>query len=166
MSTRIVLVPGTLALLPEHDSLVDPVPELRAACLAAVAWLGAPDEVLADDQGRRVADALLAAAGVTERAPGVERAVLVVGNGSATRSEKAPGHLDDRALAFDVALGAALRRGDLSGLDLSLADELWARLGGIPALVGLLEPGAEASVDHDAAPYGVQWWVMRWTCGS
>ena len=51
MSTRIVLVPGTLALLPEHASLIDPIPELRAACLAAVAWLGAPDEVLADDQG-------------------------------------------------------------------------------------------------------------------
>ncbi|NPC97297.1 hypothetical protein [Nocardioides sp. zg-DK7169] len=166
MSTRIVLVPGTLALLPEHASLNDPVAELRAACLAAVAWLGAPDQVLADPQGRRVADALVAEAGVTGRAPGVERAVLVVGNGSATRSEKAPGHLDERAEAFDEALGAALRRCDLRGLDLSLADELWARLGGIPALGDLLGPDAEVSVDHDAAPYGVQWWVMRWTCGS
>ena len=48
--TRVVLVPGVLALLPEYAGLEDPVAELRAACLAAVAWLGPDVTVLADEQ--------------------------------------------------------------------------------------------------------------------
>lgn len=164
-SVRVVLVPGVLALLPEHASLVDPVAELRAACLAAVRWLDGPVQVVGDEQGVRVGEALLAAAGVsTRRASG--GSVLVVGNGSARRSEKAPGHLDERAHAFDAALGAGLRAGDLSGVDLSLADELLAAVEGIRQLPGLLGPGAEVVVDYDDDPFGVQYWVMRFSCGS
>ena len=40
---RIVVVPSTLALLPEYAGLEDPVPDLRAAVRDAVAWL--PDRV-------------------------------------------------------------------------------------------------------------------------
>ena len=71
--------------------------------------------MLADAQGDRVAAALL------DATPGVGRggrAYLVVGNGSARRSEKAPGHLDERAVAFDDALGARparRRRGNERG---------------------------------------------------
>ncbi len=43
---RVVLVPGTLALLPAYAGLADPVAELRAACVEAVRWLGA-DPVVA-----------------------------------------------------------------------------------------------------------------------
>ena len=53
--TKVVLVPGVLALLPEYAGLEDPVAELRAACLEAVAWLGDDVRVVADDQGARVA---------------------------------------------------------------------------------------------------------------
>ncbi len=35
----------------------------------------------------------------------------MVGNGSAKRTEKAPGHFDERAEAFDAELGASLRAG-------------------------------------------------------
>ena len=62
VDARVVLVPGVLALLPEYASLTDPVAELRAACLDAVAWLveeGGPVTVVADAQGRRVAEHLL-----------------------------------------------------------------------------------------------------------
>ena len=59
---RVVLVPGVLALLPEYASLSDPVAELRAACLSAVSWLvdgDGPVSVVADAQGRRVAERLV-----------------------------------------------------------------------------------------------------------
>ena len=87
---------------------------------------------------------------------------LVVANGSAKRTEKAPGHVDERAEAFDEALGAALRAGDLAGLDLSLADELWADVAGLDALAGLR--ATDVQVDYNDAPYGVQFWVVRWQC--
>ena len=163
---RAVLVPGVLALLPEYAGLDDPVPELRAACLQAVRWLGPDPVVLADPQGERVARALLEAAGGFETVaaqpprPPDGAAYLVVGNGSACRSEKAPGHLDERAQAFDQALGASLRAGRPE-VDVALATELWASVDGIVRMTELGELG-EAIVDYDDDPYGVQYWVMRW----
>jgi hypothetical protein len=55
---KVALVPGVLALLPAYAGRVDPVAELRAACLAAVEWLGEDVTVVGDSQGRRVAEAL------------------------------------------------------------------------------------------------------------
>ena len=159
---RVVLVPGVLALLPEYAGLDDPVAELRAACVEAVRWLGDEPVVLADAQGERVARALLSAAGgfETVAAQPPQPPVLVVGNGSAKRTEKAPGHLDERSHAFDQALGASLRAGRPE-VDTALAAELWASVDGIARMGELGELG-EASVDYDDDPYGVQYWVMRW----
>ena len=131
---RVAVVPGVPALLPRYASIDDPLPELRKAVDEARAWLG---------------DGL-----------------LVVANGSAKRTEKAPGHFDERAEAFDAALGEALRAGDLealSGLDRVLAGELWADVDGLIAL-GDLGRITDAHVDYDDAPYGVQYWVVRWQC--
>lgn len=155
--TRVVLVPGALALLPEYAGLEDPVAELRAACLAAVASLGLEVTVLAGAQGARVAAYLLDA---TNRS-GEEPSYLVVGNGSAKRTEKAPGHLDERAEAFDRALGESLRAGR-PAVDVDLARELWADVEAIVELGELGDLGV-AEVDYDDAPYGVQYWVMRWS---
>ncbi len=134
--TRTVLVPGVLALLPQYAGHHDPVADLRAACRAAVAWLCESEEpvaVHASHQGLRVARHLVGEAGGTVRAghPVDDRPTptLVVGNGSARRTEKAPGHLDPRAAAFDADLGRALTRPDpaaLAALDETLARELWA----------------------------------------
>jgi hypothetical protein len=158
----VALVPGVLALLPGYGGVEDPVAELRAACLEAVAWLGPDVRVLADEQGARVAAYLVGAAARADRATVTDdQSVLVVGNGSAKRAERAPGHLDERAHGFDEALGAALRAGDLTGVDLSAADGLWASVGGIQQLRGLLH-GEVATVDYDDDPFGVQYWVMRW----
>ncbi len=88
--------------------------------------------------------------------------LLVVANGSATRTEKAPGFFDERAEGFDAALGAALRAGDLTGVDLSLAEELWADVAQLDELAGLRATSVQ--VDYDDAPYGVQYWVVRWEC--
>jgi hypothetical protein len=158
---RVALVPGVLALLPEYAGIDDPVADLRAACLKAVGWLGPDVRVVADEQGARVAGHLLATRASTEPVDG--GSVLVVGNGSARRTEKAPGHLDERAHAFDEALGAALRAGDLGGVDPTLAEELWASVQGIATLAELLS-GEPAMVDYDDDPFGVQYWVMRWQC--
>jgi hypothetical protein len=156
--TRVVLVPGVLALLPEYAGIEDPVAELRAAALDAVARLGSEVAVLADAQGARVAAHLL---GATSRS-GDEPSYLVVGNGSAKRTEKAPGHFDERAEPFDAELGKSLRAG-LPAVDVDLARELWASVDAIVALGELGDLG-DAVVDYDDAPYGVQYWVVTWSC--
>ena len=157
-SNRAVLVPGVLALLPEYAGIDDPVAELRAACLAAVGWLGEDVTVVADAQGRRVAEHLLAS---TSRS-GAAASFLVVGNGSARRTEKAPGHLDERSFAFDDALRAALLAGGTSDVDRELGAELLASVDAIARLDGIVGTGYEVSVDYDGDPFGVQYWVMRW----
>lgn len=171
---RVVLVPGVLALLPEYAGLVDPVAELRAACLEAVSWLGADVKVIADAQGARVAQALLAAA-AADRPPGPSdqptgASYLVVANGSARRGEKAPGHLDERAFAFDEAIEKALRTPDpvaLGETDADLGEELLAgHLAGLQALGELLTPQHRVVVDYADDPFGVRYWVMRWSCAS
>nr|WP_260173625.1 hypothetical protein [Nocardioides albus] len=158
------MVPGCLALLPEYASLDDPVEELRAACLAAVAWLGEEVRVVAGAQGTRVASALLAAVG-SAPVSGAEAAYLIVGNGSARRSEKAPGHLDPRAAEFDEMLGRSLATPDadaLGGLDRALAAELWADVDPIAVSADLLRGVDTVAIDYDADPYGVRYWVARW----
>ena len=163
--TRVVLVPGALALLPEYRGLQDPVPELRQACLEAVGWLGTEVTVLADAQGARVAEHLLAATGPRT---GDDASYLVVGNGSAMRTEKAPGHLDERAAAFDAGLGRCLKDGlweSVRAIDRDLARELWASVDAIVEM-GSLPDLALAHVDYDDDPYGVQYWVLRWCEGA
>ena len=162
--TPVALVPGVLALLPEHASLLDPVPDLRTACAAVVAELGPRVQVVAAGAGERVARHLVAQAGatvVTDDPTGV----LVVGNGSAMRTEKAPGHFDERAEAYDETLRELLVGPDpagLAGIDTELGAELWADVDCLVALGGLLTPEHRADVRYDAAPYGVQYWVICW----
>lgn len=93
--------------------------------------------------------------------------LLVMADGSARRTEKAPGHLHPGAVPFDDALERALREGDADALaqtDLALAEELWAQ--GAPAfrLLGEVARGRRISpsVSYADAPYGVAWWVARW----
>ncbi len=171
--SRVVLVPGALALLPEYPSLEDPVARLRTACHNAVAWLveAGPVMILADDQGRRIGEHLVLEAGGstrTVRSPddlGERGAtVLAVGNGSACRTEKAPGHFDERAGAFDAGLGRCLRDGRfdaLAALDRGLARELWASVDSIIEMARVPDISL-VQVDYDDDPYGVQYWVGRW----
>ena len=170
---RAVLVPGVLALLPEYAGLTDPVADLRRACRDAVAWLCEPTDpvtILGGEQGKRVARHLLSEVGPRVTA-GAEAptSVLAVGNGSASRTEQAPGHLDPRALAFDAALAEALTRPDpvaLGELDHGLGAELLADLTGPAGLAAHLTSRHAVAVDYDDDPFGVRYWVMRWTCAS
>jgi hypothetical protein len=93
-------------------------------------------------------------------------AVLVMGDGSACRSERAPGYIDPRATAYDGAVAAALRDGDaaaLRDLDPALGAELLAA--GVPAwrAVGALGGTWSGELLHDAAPYGVGYLAAVWT---
>lgn len=166
--TRIGLIPGCLALLPAYTSLEDPVPDLRAACVDLASWLGDDVAILGSTDGRRVAEALLA--GRRSAAGGAEASYLVVANGSACRGDAAPGHLDQRSFAFDDALRTALAQADprpLRCVDHALATSLQADVGALPALADLLAGRAwSAHLDYDGDPYGVQYWVARWSDGS
>lgn len=94
--------------------------------------------------------------------------LLVVGDGSARRSEKAPGHYDARAEGFDVTVARAFSDGDprqLADLDPELAADLL--VGGLAAwqAAAALTAGTrwQASLHLDAAPYGVGYLVASWT---
>lgn len=95
-------------------------------------------------------------------------ALLVMAGGSARRSLKAPGYLDERAEVRDAEIGTALGSGDadaLASLDVHLGDELLAP--GTRALVvlGEMTKGADvtARLRWDGAPFGVGYWVADWT---
>ncbi|HUR51949.1 MAG TPA: hypothetical protein VMZ11_07490 [Mycobacteriales bacterium] len=90
---------------------------------------------------------------------------LVVADGTARRTLKAPGHLDERAEAFDAAVVHALASGSgeqLLALDPALAEELWVQ--GMPALRALAGLGGpwRAEVAYAAAPFGVGYVVATW----
>ena len=176
MST-VVLVPSTLLLLPEYAGQVDPVPELRSACREAVATLGdGPVRVVtadarADNLARGVAEpaGLRIARHLLGREPVAEApSMLVVANGSACRTEKAPGHLDERAEGFDATIEDALRGGapeTALALTEDLARELWCH--DLPALQWLVSAvqGARGGLTHTEATHGVAWWVGTWERG-
>jgi hypothetical protein len=93
--------------------------------------------------------------------------VLAMGDGSARRSEKAPGHLDPAAGPFDAVVARALATGDtatLAALDPAAGDRLLAA--GVPVwrAVGAALDGlpVEAELLHDAAPFGVGYLVATW----
>jgi hypothetical protein len=93
--------------------------------------------------------------------------VLAMGDGSARRSVKAPGYLDDGAHAFDAAVAGALTTGDaatLADLDPAAGERLMAA--GVPTwrAVGaaLADRTITARLHHDAAPFGVGYLVAGW----
>ncbi|SDO43509.1 hypothetical protein [Geodermatophilus sp. DSM 45219] len=95
-------------------------------------------------------------------------AVLAMGDGSARRSLKAPGHLDDAAAPFDDAVAAALAAGDAGALA-ALDPVEGARLlaAGVPTWrsVGAALAGREvdARLHAHEAPFGVGYLVADWS---
>ena len=118
--------------------------------------------MLADAQGARVAAYLLEA---TDRG-GDGSSYLVVGNGSAMRTEKAPGHLDERAEAFDAALGrVAAGRATAPSTSTWPAScgRAWTRSSSWGSWTTTWAPHRSTTT---TTPYGVQYWVVRWTSDS
>ncbi|OCC12065.1 class III extradiol dioxygenase subunit B-like domain-containing protein [Streptomyces sp. PTY087I2] len=129
-------------------------------------WAGAPIEGLALSQGAAPEDCAEAGRALARRADRV--ALLVMGDGSACRTLKAPGYLDDRAAAFDALATEALGSADLdaiAALDATLAHELkaagrapWQLLGGAARDAGLA-----GRLLYEDAPYGVGYTVAAWS---
>ena len=95
---------------------------------------------------------------------GARMALLVMGDGSARRSLRAPGYLDTRAAAFDAEVERAIRAGELDALqrlDQTLGRDLMAT--GRPAwqvlsgAMGSLSPTTEVLYSDD--PFGVSYLV-------
>lgn len=187
---RVLVLPMPPALLPPYP-LVDAVADLRAACDGVVAGLPRRVSVVAppvDELSRsrgvslplglRVARHLLGDRQLTEHLaePGLAsrlraeapEALVFLADGSAAGSKQAPGHLNPRAQAFDESVRHALSEGDaaaLAGLDDRLAADVWCQGADVLGVLGELARGRvqEAQLLYDASPYGVSWWVARWT---
>ncbi|WP_275560852.1 class III extradiol dioxygenase subunit B-like domain-containing protein [Streptomyces sp. 5-6(2022)] len=95
-------------------------------------------------------------------------ALLVMGDGTACRTLKAPGYLDERAAPFDAEVARALAAADtgaLAALDEELAYELKAA-GRAPlqVLAGAGEGARlKGELRYDEAPYGVGYFVASWS---
>ncbi|MDP9241332.1 MAG: class III extradiol dioxygenase subunit B-like domain-containing protein [Actinomycetota bacterium] len=94
-------------------------------------------------------------------------ALLVMGDGSARRTEKAPGYIDPRAEGFDRAVATALAQADTSALaelDQRLGDDLLAAGTASWRLLGRAAAGLDwkAELLSDTAPYGVGYFVAAW----
>jgi hypothetical protein len=94
-------------------------------------------------------------------------ALLVMGDGTACRTEKAPGYLDDRAESYDAEVARALDRGDaatLARLDPATSREL--RVAGRAAwqiMAGAAGDGRfSAELLAEEAPYGVGYLAASW----
>lgn len=97
----------------------------------------------------------------------IPRALLVVADGAATLTAKAPGAYDPRSEAVESALGTALAEGDprsLCALDPALCSEIvldgraaWQILA---AVFG--KAPTSATMTYTAAPYGVGYHVGLW----
>ncbi|MET7710717.1 class III extradiol dioxygenase subunit B-like domain-containing protein [Micromonospora sp. NPDC005413] len=135
-------------LLARHDAR-PPVTAVQVASDAGPAELAAlADEV--DAAGDRVA-------------------LLVLGDGSACRGEKAPGYDDPRAHPYDQRVAAALAEADLDALldlDPVVSTELkaagrapWQVLANAARSAG---GGWRGELRYDAAPYGVAYFVASW----
>ncbi|MEV8229985.1 hypothetical protein AB0P41_28680 [Streptomyces sp. NPDC079167] len=134
--------------------------------LGSAGWDGAPLEGLGVEESLAADRCLRAGADLVA---GAERvALLVMGDGSACRTVKAPGYLDERAADFDAAAARALGSADvaaLSALDESLAYELkaagrapWQVLAGAARGAGL-----GGQLLYEDAPYGVGYVVAAWS---
>ena len=163
---KIVLVPAAPGLRP-CEGLIDPFEEARTASIQALTEALESSETVAVLGSEQVAESLLRQSGF-EGALVDDLADLIVvsADGSATRTEKAPGFFDERAADFDKAIETALAQGDagaLAGLDDELAVELWCRgVAALRAMAALMPAPRSARVSYSDAPYGVAYWVATW----
>ncbi|MFG2946128.1 class III extradiol dioxygenase subunit B-like domain-containing protein [Streptomyces adustus] len=143
-------------------------PSLAVAAwlLERTGWSDAPIEGLG--VGEPLAAERCVEAGRDLVADGERLALLVMGDGSACRTVKAPGYLDARAEPFDAAAARALGTADVAAvkaLDAELAYELkvsgrapWQVLAGAAEDAGLA-----GTLLYEDAPYGVGYLVATWS---
>ena len=162
-------VPGELALgaLPPEPGAAELPPALTVGAWLARDALGPDSGAVGFAVGPDFQNGA-AARELRDLTEAADVALVVLGDGSARRSQAAPGYLDERAAAFDAAVEAALAGGDgaaLSALDGALGAELLAA--GVPAwhAAGRVLAGTAytAEVLYADAPYGVGYFAAVWT---
>lgn len=150
---------------------IGPPPPVLPLSLTVARWLGerasvAPARYLEIAADEPPEDCLSRGADLASAAPRV--AALVMGDGSARRTEHAPGPFDERAVAFDTMVARSLETADtemLAGLDPVLSAELM--VGGRPAwqtLAGAARgAGLHGQLLAHEAPYGVGYFAALWS---
>ncbi|KUL52368.1 hypothetical protein ADL22_05375 [Streptomyces sp. NRRL F-4489] len=134
--------------------------------LSRTEWSGAPVEGVAVAERLPRDRCLPLGRELAGAAPRV--ALLVMGDGSARRSVKAPGYFDERAEAFDAAAFGALGAADTAALA-ALDEELAAALlvsgrASWQVLAGAAEDaGLRGRLLREEAPYGVGYAVAAWS---
>ncbi|MFJ6694480.1 class III extradiol dioxygenase subunit B-like domain-containing protein [Streptomyces sp. NPDC091272] len=156
--------PGTRDPAPERP--LPPSLSVAAWLLDRANWAAAPVEGLG--VGEPLAAARCAEAGREVAARADRVALLVMGDGSACRTLKAPGYLDARAEGFDAAAARALGTADTAAL-LAMNEDLAYALkaaGRAPwqVLAGAGEgAGLSGQLLYEDAPYGVGYFVAAWS---
>lgn len=148
---------------PRHTG--SPAGERVGRAILTAAGLGAPAEVAVVEWDADAARSRAVGADIERSAPR-PTSVVVVADGSARRSLKAPGHLDGRAEEFDARWLTALRAADahaLAAIDARLAAQLLAHgWAGWQVVARLLREGSwrcERCEHFD--PFGVMYAVAH-----
>ncbi|MDO8730964.1 MAG: hypothetical protein Q7L55_00075 [Actinomycetota bacterium] len=143
-----------------------PLPLTIAAFALSAAGADQPTLALSVGKQTTSADRALIAKEVTDRAAEVPTLLLVVGDGSATRTEKAPGYIQPDALNFDAVTSAAIAAADFQTLveiAQEQADRLWCQ--GLPAWQVAAFAGQhmkQGELVLETAPFGVNYLVASW----
>ena len=124
-------------------------------------WAGARWITTSGDESAMVGQRLAADAS--------DAGLILVADGAACHGPKAPRAQDDRALAYDESVWAALASGQpdrLAQIDAALGQELGANGYQVwPVLAAAYVPGAGPAIGEvlwAGAPYGVGWAVATW----
>ncbi|MFF8901758.1 class III extradiol dioxygenase subunit B-like domain-containing protein [Streptomyces lydicus] len=155
---------GAAEETPERE--LPPSLAVGAWLLSRADWDDAPVEGLGVAQPLPLERCLPLGRELAASAPRV--ALLVMGDGSACRTVKAPGYFDERAEGFDAAAAHALGTADLPALralDATLAADLQASGRACwQVLTGAAEDAdLTGRLLRDEAPYGVGYFVATWS---
>ncbi|MFF7414379.1 class III extradiol dioxygenase subunit B-like domain-containing protein [Streptomyces lydicus] len=155
---------GAAEETPERE--LPPSLAVGAWLLSRADWDDAPMEGLGVAQPLPLERCLPLGRELAASAPRV--ALLVMGDGSACRTVKAPGYFDERAEGFDAAAAHALGTADLPALralDATLAADLQASGRACwQVLTGAAEDAdLTGRLLRDEAPYGVGYFVATWS---
>lgn len=161
---RLVLLSGAPRVRPAVDSRAPLGLRVARELLAGTA-LPVPQEELVVPFDAQAGEVAVAARRLRELGRG-RGGVVVLGDGSARRSESAPGYLDERAVAADTRIAAALsagQRGPLADLDATLAAELMiAGRAAWQVLAGATVRAPDRATAHAEDPFGVVYHVALW----
>lgn len=165
---QLLVLTGTDRVAPEISSRRPLGLRVATELLTAAVDLPVPRELtVAFDAGPK--EIAAAASWLRAYADGVRTGVVVLGDGSARRGEKAPGHIDERSFPFDEFVTRALATGDpepLRRLDAGLAAELLvAGRAAWEVLAAAVDGCAEVVSAYADDPFGVLYHVAVWQWG-